>query len=1003
MDNIIQLDGNVTFAQNDGELTTPTVRIRQDRIETALNLPVVAPYNMRSLFPKVGNFKTDMLERGIDVAFVSEVWEQSEKKEHANEIERMLEIDGLKYLSHSRPSYKKGGGVALIINQDNFTCDKLDVFTPDNLEVIWGLLKPKASSAKYSKIVVCTFYFPPNARVGRKLADHLVGTLQMLCSRYPDCGIIMGADKNSLNIQPILNCGLNLKQMVDKATINGKILDICITNLSKYYNSPIIVPPVGPDDPTKGKLSDHWVPVCIPHTDRYNPPHRTWKLHTFRPLPDSNVRNFGQWITGEDWDSISKDLSPTEQALMIEKLIEDNLNKYCPEKTVKIGSQDKAWITGELKTIHRRRQREYNKYGKSAKYKRLDAEFVLKYKLEAKKFIVKNVESLKECNPGKAFNTLKKLGARPGDCTDSGGFTLPGHSSDKLTDQQSAERIADHFAEISNEFPPISVANLPGRVQSKLILDESPPPEVSPEQVWEKMKKAKKPKSGVPGDLPRLINKEFSVELSVPLSELINNISRNATWPTHWKREYVTPLAKIANPETEDDLRPISLTPFFSKVTEHFVVMWLLEYVEHLIDFRQYGGIKGNSICHYLIELVNFILSNQEGSSPTAILACMIDFSKAFNRINHNIVVTKLSDMGVPAWLLRIVMAFLADRSMVVRYKGATSRPKNLPGGGPQGTLLGLLLFLVLINDAGFLNQSNNVGQLITGRKAFKAANEIHLKFVDDLTLAESIDLKEKCIEVPDRPRPDQYHARTGHALLPGCSKLFKQIEEVKSYAVANEMKINSRKTKFMLFNNCRNLDFMPKFNLENDEIELLEEMKILGVVFSSDMKWHANTANLVDRAYSRVWILRRLKNLGTGVPELLDVYRHQIRSILELAAPVWHSSLTLDDRTDIERVQKSSLQIILGDRYLTYKNALQTANLKSLEQRRNQLCLKFTSKAVKNPKHRNWFKVNKKVTNTRQSQPTFCPVFSRTVRFQKSPISFMTNLLNSKYSKSKV
>ena len=50
---------------------------------------------------------------------------------------------------------------------------------------------------------------------------------------------------------------------------------------------------------------------------------------------------------------------------------------------------------------------------------------------------------------------------------------------------------------------------------------------------------------------------------------------------------------------------------------------------------------------------------------------------------------------------------------------------------------------------------------------------------------------------------------------------MFKQIEEVKSYAVANEMKINSRKTKFMLFNNCRNLDFMPKLNLENDEIEL--------------------------------------------------------------------------------------------------------------------------------------------------------------------------------------
>ena len=84
---------------------------------------------------------------------------------------------------------------------------------------------------------------------------------------------------------------------------------------------------------------------------------------------------------------------------------------------------------------------------------------------------------------------------------------------------------------------------------------------------------------------------------------------------------------------------------------------------------------------------------------------------------------------------------------------------------------------------------------------------------------------------------------------------MFKQIEKVKSYAVANEMKINGRKTKSMLFNNCRNLDFMPKFNLENYEIELLKEMKILGAVFSTNIKWHAKTSNLVDWAYSRVWI----------------------------------------------------------------------------------------------------------------------------------------------------
>ena len=110
----------------------------------------------------------------------------------------------------------------------------------------------------------------------------------------------------------------------------------------------------------------------------------------------------------------------------------------------------------------------------------------------------------------------------------------------------------------------------------------------------------------------------------------------------------------------------------------------------------------GNIISHYLIEFITFILSNQENKVPTAVLACMIDFSQAFNQQNHNILITKLSDMGVPAWLLKIVMAFLSDRTMVIRFKGATSSVKSLPGGGPQGTLLGLLLFIVLINDLGF-------------------------------------------------------------------------------------------------------------------------------------------------------------------------------------------------------------------------------------------------------------------------------------------------------------
>ena len=162
----------------------------------------------------------------------------------------------------------------------------------------------------------------------------------------------------------------------------------------------------------------------------------------------------------------------------------------------------------------------------------------------------------------------------------------------------------------------------------------------------------------VPGDLPRAIIQEFESELASPVCKIINNIVQSGSWPLQWRLEWVTAISKVPIKETEDDLRPISLTPFFSKVTEHFVVMLLMKFIGDKIDFRQYGGIKGNSITHYLIELINFILINQDSTDQTAILACMVDFSKAFNRQNHNLLITKLSDMRVPAWLLKVVIAF---------------------------------------------------------------------------------------------------------------------------------------------------------------------------------------------------------------------------------------------------------------------------------------------------------------------------------------------------------
>ena len=240
--------------------------------------------------------------------------------------------------------------------------------------------------------------------------------------------------------------------------------------------------------------------------------------------------------------------------------------------------------------------------------------------------------------------------------------------------------------------------------------------------------------------------------------------------------------------------------------------------------------------------------------------------------------------MGVPGWLLKIVMAFLTGRKMLVRYKGKQSGIKSLPGGGPQGTLLGLLLFIVLINDAGFSGQLNNVGDLITSRKNMRAVNEIHLKYVDDLTLGKAINLPEKLVSAPvDRQQPDYFHARTGH-ILPGESSIvFKQLRETEEYARGNDMKINYKKTKIIVFNPCTSIDFQPEFTLGWHDLEVVEEIRLLGIIVRSDLKWHSNSENLVQKSNKRLWMLRRLSKLGATREDQVDVFIKQIRSVFQL------------------------------------------------------------------------------------------------------------------------
>ena len=203
---------------------------------------------------------------------------------------------------------------------------------------MWGLVRPKKSAVTVREIIVAAFYSPPKSKKNSQLLDHLMSTTHFLLAKYPNAGVVLGGEKNDLNISSLLNGIPRLRQIVTQNTYKQKVLDVILMNMSSMYSVPIIAPPVPPDNPLTGAHSDQSTPVAYPLTQNSARQPREHVLRTFRPLPESGIREFGQWICREEWENITDEDSPTEQVSAFEKVIYSKLDVIFPTKTVKINT-----------------------------------------------------------------------------------------------------------------------------------------------------------------------------------------------------------------------------------------------------------------------------------------------------------------------------------------------------------------------------------------------------------------------------------------------------------------------------------------------------------------------------------------------------------------------------------------------------------------------------------------------------------------------------------------
>ena len=141
-------------------------------------------------------------------------------------------------------------------------------------------------------------------------------------------------------------------------------------------------------------------------------------------------------------------------------------------------------------------------------------------------------------------------------------------------------------------------------------------------------------------------------------------------------------------------------------------------------------------------------------------------------------------------------------------------------------------------------------------------------------------------------------------------------MDKIKERTDKNQMKLNTKKTNYMVFNFSKSYLFNTRLKLDNENLNQVHETKLLGLIIRDDLSWKSNTSELTRKAYSRMIILKKLVQFDVPLEDLLHIYILYIRSVIEQSAVVWHSSITKGEQKDLERILKVAFRILLGSNY---------------------------------------------------------------------------------------
>ena len=705
----------------------------------------------------------------------------------------------------------------------------------------------------------------------------------------------VSCNRSLLKILDELSLQFNLSQIVHKPThINGNILDFLLTNnqdtIFNYHITPTI-------------HSDHFNIEVATHLS-FNKTKTTSTEKSY----NNKFEKFNFYSDKIDWENISKNLddidwdsvlnpynfNPEKQYdLFIEKCIDIITASNTPLRKLskkKIIPRDRRILMRKRKKLKKRRP------SRTTKEKLFDIEVKLQNSY-ANERINQELDAISKikANPKFFYSYAKRFSK-----TKPKVGPLIDPSTNRLTDDnlEMANLLQEQYKSVFT--PPKPQYNHPD-VDPTIVTESIDNIDFTEEDFIREIQTLSPNSAAGPDGFPAIFLLKNKTQLAKPLNLIWHNILDKGFTPKILKTSYISPIFKKGNQGLPENYRPVALTSHVTKIFEKIVRKNLQDHLErnNLYNNNQHGFRSGRSCLSQLLAHTERLIQHIEQGHNVDVI--YLDFSKAFDRVDHSILLNKLERNGVSGKLHSWIKSFLTGRTQRVSVNTTLSISADVVSGVPQGSVLGALLFLVMIQDID--------------EEIYHA---VLSSFADDTRLMKEVSSQND------------------------VQLLQNDLHSVYNWSDTNNMQLNGLKFEHMCYGKNEELKSQSVyFSDTQNPIETKNQVKDLGVTLDVDMTYDQHIQNQINKVKAiSSWIYRTFKTRDPDV--MLTLWKSLAIPHLDYCSQLWSPSKRCSIQ-QLENLQKSFLNGIPSMKHLNYWEKLKKLKIYSLERRRERYRVIYT------------------------------------------------------------